>query len=198
MHDFGGPVGIGFAARHPDLIRRVISTNGPTPFGQTDLVERLKANVDASPWFQWIVKAEREGSLETVLGQLGFNILSTLKLNGFENNAIITDRWLSAYGSHFASPTDCLGAIGWAKGLATGAHRFETPDAAADRAIRSKPALAIWGAEDRTLRAAQFLPLFAALFPKAPIHRLAGVGHYCLEDAPNEVAALIAGFIQRT
>jgi cis-3-alkyl-4-acyloxetan-2-one decarboxylase len=198
MHDFGGPVGMGLAARHPDRIDRVISANGPTPFGQADLVERLTANAGISPWFKWIVEAEKQGSLEAVLGQLGFNILSTLKFNGFENNAIITDTWLSAYGSHFANPADCLGAIGWAKGVATGAHRFETPDAAASREIRAKPALAIWGAADRTLDAAHFLPLFAALFPTAPVHRLPGVGHYCFEDAPEQVAALVARFIRQT
>jgi cis-3-alkyl-4-acyloxetan-2-one decarboxylase len=198
MHDFGGPVGMGLAARHPDRIRRVISANGPTPFGQADLVERLTANVAVSPWFQWVVKAEKEGSLDTVLGQLGFNILSTLKLNGFENHALINDAWLSAYGARFASPADCLGAIGWAKGFAIGAHRFEVPDAAADRAIRAKPALAIWGVADRTLHAEYFLPLFSELFPNAPIHRLAGVGHYCFEDAPNEVAALIVQFVNQT
>lgn len=198
MHDFGGPVGMGLATRLPDRIRRVIAANGPTPFGQPDLVDRVTANAAASPWFRWIAKAQADGSLETVLGQLGFNTLSTLKLNGFENNALITDTWLSAYGSRFATPADCLGAIGWAKGFATGAHRFETPDAATDRTIRARPALAIWGEADRTLGAGHFLPLFSEIFPNAPIHRLAGVGHYCFEDAPGDVATLVAGFIGRT
>ncbi|UUZ86417.1 alpha/beta fold hydrolase [Paenibacillus sp. P26] len=197
MHDFGGPVGMGLAARHPERIRRFISTNGPTPFGQPGLADRLTANAGDSPWFQWILAAEKEGSLEPVLGQLGFNILSTLKLNGFENHALITDTWIAAYGSRFASPADCLGAIGWAKGFAIGAHRFETPDAAAVRAIRTKPALAIWGEADRTLGAEHFLPLFTELFPTAPVHRLTGVGHYCLEDAPDEIGRLIADFIRR-
>jgi haloalkane dehalogenase len=197
LHDFGGPVGMGFAARHPDRIRRIVSTNGPTPFGQSDLLERLTANALDSPWFQWIAKAESEGRLEGVLGELGFNILSTLKLNGFENHTLITDTWLRAYGSRFVSPADCAGAIGWAKGFATGAHRFEVPDAAAKRAIQSKPALAIWGQADRTLHAEHFLPLFSGLFPHAEIHRLAGAGHYSLEDSPEEVAALISKFLQR-
>lgn len=198
MHDFGGPVGMGLAARHPDRIHRIVSTNGPTPFGQPDLVERVMANAAASPWFQWILQAEKDGRLETVLSQLSFNILSTLKLNGFENNAIITDSWLSAYGAHFATAANCLGAIGWAKGFAIGAHRFEMPDAATERAIRGKPALAIWGEADRTLQATHFLPLFHALFPAAPIRRLAGVGHYCLEDAPDETARLVQQFLRET
>src|SRR5579883_1789580 len=67
MHDFGGPVGMGLAARHPNRIRRIVSTNGPTPFGQSTLFERLNANAVVSPWFQWIVRAESQGRLESVL-----------------------------------------------------------------------------------------------------------------------------------
>jgi haloalkane dehalogenase len=198
MHDFGGPVGMGLAARHPDRIRRIISTNGPTPFGQASLIERLTANARLSPWFQWVVKAESEGRLETVLGELGFNVLSTLKLNGFENHALISDAWLQAYGTRFTQPADCAGAIGWAKGFALGAHRFEEPDIAVKRAIQAKPALAIWGMADRTLHAEHFLPLFSEVFPQATVHKLEGVGHYCLEDAPEAVATHIAAFLQQT
>jgi haloalkane dehalogenase len=198
MHDFGGPVGMGFAARRPDLIRRIIAANGPTPFGQPDLFDRLTANAAVSPWFQWIGKAAADGTLEPVLNNLGFNILSTLKLNGFENNAIVTDAWIEAYGAPFATKADCLGALGWANGFPMGAHRFEAPDHEANRIIRSKPALAIWGEADRTLHAEHFLPLFSSIFPSARIERLAGVGHYCFEDAPERVSGLIADFLRRT
>jgi haloalkane dehalogenase len=75
---------------------------------------------------------------------------------------------------------------------------FETPDPAADRAIHGNPALAIWGEADHTLQAEHFLPLLSALFPAAPVKRLAGVGHYCLEDSPEAVATLISEFIRQT
>jgi pimeloyl-ACP methyl ester carboxylesterase len=198
MHDFGGPVGMGFAARRPDRIARLIFANAPAPFGQADLFERLTANAEVSPWFRWVSRAGKDGSLDAVLGQLGFNILSTLKLNGFETNALITETWLNAYGAHFATPDDCLGAIGWAKGLVTGAHQFAAPDTDTLREIGRRPALAIWGEADRTLHAEHFLPPFSEIFPAAPIHRLAGVGHYCLEDAPDEIATLISLFLKAT
>jgi haloalkane dehalogenase len=198
MHDFGGPVGMGLASRHPERIRRIVSVNGPTPFGQSDLMTRWTANTRGSPWFQWILEAESAGRLEAVLGELGFNILSTLKLNGFENHALINDTWLRAYGARFTSPADCIGAIGWAKGFALDAHRFEVPDLAAKRTIQSRPALAIWGLADRTLQAEHFLPLFSGLFPGAVIHELAGVGHYSLEDAPETICARITDFLQKT
>ena len=166
MHDFGGPVGMGLAARHPDRIRRIISTNGPVSFGQASAIERLTANAQVSPWFQWIMKAESEGRLENVLGELGFNMLSALKLNGFENHAVINDTWLRAYAAHFVNPADAAGAIGWARGGAIKAHSFEMPDDIAKRKIQSRPALAIWGMADRTLHAEHFLPLFSELFPQ--------------------------------
>lgn len=195
LHDFGGPVGMGLAIRHPDRIRRIVSVNGPTPVGQPDLFERLTANAAAAPWFQWIQKADADGTLEQVLGQLDYTILSTLKLNGFERNTIVSDTWLQAYRAPFPTPEQAAGAIGWAKGFATGAHQFETPDAAVAAELAQKPALALWGEADRTLQADQFLPLFHQAFPRGDVHRLAGAGHYSPEDAPDEVGRLVARFI---
>jgi haloalkane dehalogenase len=195
MHDFGGPTGMGLASRHPDRIKRIVSVNGPTPAGQPDLIDRITANVAVAPWFQWIVKAEQEGALDQVLGQLDYNMLSTLKLNGFERNEIINDAWLRAYRAPFPTPAHAVGAIGWAKGFATGAHQFEAPDAAAKAEFAKKPALAIWGEADRTLHAEHFVPLFNQAFPNGQVYRLPGVGHYSPEDAPEDVARLVGDFV---
>lgn len=195
MHDFGGPVGMGLAVRHPDRISRIVSVNGPTPAGQPDLIDRLMANAAVSPWFQWILKSEKEGVLEQMLGQLDYTILSTLKLNGFERNEIISEPWLRAYRAPFPTPAQAAGAIGWAKGFATGEHAFETPDPATRTALADKPALAIWGEADKTLRADQFLPLYRQAFPAGQTHRLPGVGHYSPEDAPDEIARLVGEFV---
>lgn len=198
LHDFGGPVGMGLAIRHPERIKRIVSVNGPTPLGQPDLLDRLTANASSAPWFQWIAKAEADGTLEAVLGHLDYNILSTLKLNGFERNDIVTDSWLAAYRAPFPTPRHAAGAIGWARGFAIGAHRFEEPDAAVAAALAKTPALALWGEADRTLQAAQFLPLFRQAFPEGIVQRLARAGHYSPEDAPLEVAEQIAHFIGKT
>lgn len=196
MHDFGGPTGMGLAARHPERIKRIVSVNGPTPLGQPDLAERLTANVGVSPWFQWIFQAEEKGILEDVLGHLDYNILSTLKLNGFVRNDIVTDTWIDAYSAPFPTPAHAAGGIGWAKGFATGAHQFENPDPVAKSRILEKPALAIWGEQDRTLHAEHFLPLFTQLFPGALVHTLPEAGHYSPEDAPIEIARLVLDFVQ--
>lgn len=198
LHDFGGPAGMGLAARHPDRIARVISINGPTPFGQPDLDQRLTDNIAVSPWFQWILAAEQQGKLETILHQLNYNILSTLKLNGFERNDLITDTWLDAYRAAFITPADCQGVIGWAKGLATNQHIFETPNDQARNIISNLPAMAIWGMADKTLQAQHFLPLFQSIFPKGQIAELPTAGHYSPEDDPITIGLLVEQFLALT
>ncbi|MEW2914819.1 alpha/beta fold hydrolase [Leisingera sp. JC11] len=195
MHDFGGPVGMGLAIRHPDRIKRIVSVNGPTPLGQPDLLDRLIANAGAAPWFQWIMQAEEKGTLEEVLGHLDYNILSTLKLNGFVRNELINDTWLNAYRAPFPAPEFAAGAIGWAKGFATRKHAFEEPSDAVKSELAKKPAIAIWGEADRTLQAEQFLPLFQQAFPDGQVRTLPGTGHYSPEDAPQLISGLVSEFI---
>jgi len=198
MHDFGGPVGMGLASRQPDRIARIISVNGPTAFGQPDLGKRFMENVQESPWFQWILRAEAENRLEPVLNQLHYNILSTLQLNGFERKDRITDTWIGAYGSPFKNPEDCLGAIGWAKGVAIDAHRFGEPSEKTRLHVSALPAMAIWGTADRTLQAKHFLPLFRSAFPDGRVYMLKNAGHFSPEDAPETISLLVRQFLQGT
>jgi pimeloyl-ACP methyl ester carboxylesterase len=198
LHDFGGPVGMGLLARRPELISRVISVNGPTAFGQPGLPAAFKANAARSPWFTWIAEAHGRGTLDATLGDLGYNILSTLKLNGFQNNEIITPSWLHAYAAAFPTPAAAAGALGWAKGLELDAHRFEQPGPEARERASRLPALTIWGSEDRTLAAEHFLPLFRETFPRGLVSELPGVGHYSPEDAPATITALIKLFLDAT
>jgi haloalkane dehalogenase len=198
MHDFGGPVGMGLAARHPERILRVISLNGPVPFGQPELAQTLQANTKESPWFQWILAAENSGKLEQIMHELHYHILSTLKLNGFERNELITETWITAYRAAFSTPSETLGAIGWAKGFAIGTHIFEVPSYEAKEKISQLPALAIWGGRDKTLHGKYFIPLFRSVFPAGIVHELPEAGHYSPEDAPETIGLLIRQFLEIT
>ena len=89
-------------------IRGFVLYEGPSKLDGEPIVAiaTLKTeNTKTGPTIQtWILKADKEGVLEQVLGQLDYNILSTLKLNGFERNEIITETWLRAYRAPFPTP----------------------------------------------------------------------------------------------
>jgi len=198
MHDFGGPIGTGFALRHPDRISRLIATNAPIPLGLPSQGELIAKTLTEAPWFQWISEAYQDGSLASTLEQLSYNLLSTLWLNGLSRSQSIDATWLRAYGTPFATPEECAGALGWAWGVGAGTLRFEegTPSAVAQ--LRAKPSTAIWGMRDPTLLAKHLLPLFEEAFSYAPISRIAEASHYLYEDAPETVGLLIRQFIKLT
>ncbi|WP_329362981.1 alpha/beta fold hydrolase [Streptomyces sp. NBC_01483] len=198
MHDFGGPVGMGLLARRPELVSRVVALNAPTPFGQPELPQALAENTARSPWFGWIARAQADGTLDDVLGALGYNVLSTLKLNGFQDNTVITPAWIRAYATAFPTREQTLGALGWARGFALGTHRFASPSPQAREAAAHLPALTVWGMQDQTLRAEHFLPLFHAAFPHGLATELPTAGHYSPEDAPEAVLALVRLFLDAT
>ena len=59
------------------------------------------------------------------------------------------------------------------------------------------PALLVWGERDWCFTT-ECLDRFAAAWPQAEIHRLPDVGHWVVEDAPDDAEKLIAEFLERT
>ena len=73
------------------------------------------------------------------------------------------------------------------------------PEQGSDEAVatvRNLPAMMIEGMRDKALLAEHFVPLFKEVFPQAPGHCLENAGHFCLEDAPEEISRLILEFIE--
>jgi haloalkane dehalogenase len=55
----------------------------------------------------------------------------------------------------------------------------------------------VWGLRDWCFRP-DCLERFLAAWPQADTHRLADVGHWVLEDAPEEVVPIVEGFLAAT
>ncbi|MGE3242117.1 MAG: alpha/beta fold hydrolase, partial [Pirellulales bacterium] len=60
-----------------------------------------------------------------------------------------------------------------------------------------RPALVVWGMRDWCFRP-DCLARFERAWPQAEVHRLADVGHWVLEDAPEEAVPLVREFLART
>ena len=59
-----------------------------------------------------------------------------------------------------------------------------------------RPSCLIWGMKDWCFRP-DCLDRFIAVWPNADVHRLADVGHWVVEDAPDEAQAIVTDFISR-
>jgi pimeloyl-ACP methyl ester carboxylesterase len=63
--------------------------------------------------------------------------------------------------------------------------------------LAALPSLLVWGMLDWCFTPA-CLDRFVAVWPQAEAHRLADVGHWVVEDAPEESAMLVEDFLRRT
>jgi len=63
-------------------------------------------------------------------------------------------------------------------------------------AVKAIPAMLAYGLEDRGIAPEWAIADFRLLFPQAPVVELPGVGHFCQEDAPETLTAMIQQFIQ--
>jgi cis-3-alkyl-4-acyloxetan-2-one decarboxylase len=182
VHDWGGPIGLGFAGRHPERIARLVITNtaafpGPAPL-------RIRA-----------CRTPLLGAL-AVRGLNAFAGLATVM--AVEDASRMTPTVRRGYLAPYSS---------WATRIAT--LRFVediplSPDDASWPALMeverglarlaAKPACLIWGEKDWCFTPA-YRRGFEERLPRARVHTAEHAGHYVLEDAREEVLDWIAGFL---
>ncbi len=200
MHDWGGPIGTGFALEHPDRVRRIVAVNTFIPLGLPAQIPPMIANLE-SPWFTWARQANDDGTLEQILGNAGHTVTHLmLALQTITRPQIMTPTWVRAYSSHFARPADCRGAIRFPQQIVApaGSPAPESPSPAAVATIQSKPAMLAVGLHDTALLPHHVKTAFRAAYPRAPIIDLPSAGHFPPEDTPDALLALLALFLHTT
>lgn len=182
VHDWGGAIGFGFAARHPELIRKLVILN-TAAFAAPHIPARIA--VCRAP----------------VLGPL-----IVRGCNGFAGPAT----WMAMH-RRALTPTEKQGYLlpydSWAHRVAVDAFVRDIPMhaghptwstlAAVEQGLaqfRDRPAVIIWGGRDFCFHD-HFLKRWQTILPSARVHRLADAGHYVLEDAREEVIPLVQAFL---
>ncbi|MEM1435829.1 MAG: alpha/beta fold hydrolase [Pseudomonadota bacterium] len=191
--DWGGPITGAYTIRHPERVRRLFLMNTLFGYGGTP------PPAEKTPWFQWIEKHEEAGTLRGILGELGSTVLSVMKIIGFQNSSAVDETWLRAYSAQFPDRDSCIGGIEFPLDVHYGRMRPYILDGLQQgnlEAVRAKPAFLASGDMDFGIAAEHARADFRALFPDAPIVPLPGVGHFCQEDVPDTLVALIQGFMQ--
>ncbi|MEE9607978.1 MAG: alpha/beta fold hydrolase [Myxococcota bacterium] len=185
MHDWGGMIGMSWAVRHPDRIRRLVLLN--TAAFHLPKAKKL-------PTALWWVR------------NTSFAAFMVRRFNAFSRGAAwvcCTRRRLSKeVRDAYCAPYDS-----WENRIATLRFVQDIPLRAGDRGydliseVESKlgsfadtPVLICWGEKDFVFDH-HFLDVWQQHLPDAEVHRFPDCGHYVLEDASDEILALVERFL---
>lgn len=185
LHDWGGPVGLGFAVRHPARIKRLILTNtwafaawpgAPLP----RLLEIIR-----SPRGEAFVLA-RNGYVRPAL------------LGTTAHPEHLTGAVMDAYLAPFPTPESRRALLCWSRDIpfAPGDPSYAEMERI-ERALPqfdAIPVLLVWGMQDPVLPPS-VLRTWQTLYPRAVTREIADASHFLREDAPQAVLAAIEQFL---
>ena len=182
VHDWGGAIGFGFAAKHPEMIGRLVILN-TAAFLSHDIPFRIA-----------VCRLPLVGPL-LVRGLNGFAGPAT-------RMAMHRRSLTEAEKGGYLFPYDSWGNRGavnaFVRDIPLAAGHPSWP-ALAETAMglpqfADRPALILWGGKDFCFND-RFLARWQKILPHAEVRRIADAGHYVLEDAEEEVVPAAAAFL---
>lgn len=185
VHDWGGMIGMGWAHRHPQMLTKLVLLN--TAAFPLPTSKRLPASL-------WLA---RNTALGSVLVR-GFNAFSR-----GATRFCVTRRPLSAeVREALCAPYDSWdhrrAVLRFVQDipLREGDPGFEilTEVGSQLEQFDDRPVLICWGMRDFVFDE-HFLRVWERELPHADVHRFADSGHYVLEDAGDEIEALVTKFM---
>jgi haloalkane dehalogenase len=183
VHDWGGAIGFGFAARHSELIRRIVILN-TAAFRSRRIPVRIAA-CKVPLLGPAIVRGLNGFAAPATTMAMHRRSLSTEEKRGYlwpydswahrvAVNAFVRD--IPLHAAHPSWPA----LVSAEQGLAQ---------------FRDRPALIVWGGRDFCFNDS-YLARWRQFLPQAAAHRIADAGHYVLEDAREEVVPLVGDFLR--
>ena len=185
LHDWGGMIGMAFASRYPERIRRLVILN--TAAFTLPETKRFPAAL-------WLVRNTPVGSFLV----RGFNAFSGVASYVCCKRKPMSRELRKAYRAPYNS---------WANRIATLRFVQDIPLKPGDKAwdivadveaglsrFSEKPMLICWGEKDFVF-SNHFRDEWKRHFPDAQLHSWQDGGHYILEDADDQVIPLIKTFL---
>jgi pimeloyl-ACP methyl ester carboxylesterase len=187
MQDWGGPIGLGFATRHPERIKRLV------------LMNTWAWVIPAGTRLHPLLEQFRTPGLGEALVQ-GLNLFVEGFLPaGIFQPARLTPALMRAYRAPFPDWHSRVGILAFPRDIVVG---DDHPSAPAMREIAEKlpslkvPVLLIWALRDPAFPRAM-IGLWQKVFPHAEVHTLERAGHFLQEDEPEQILALLQRFLAR-
>ncbi|HUT25634.1 MAG TPA: alpha/beta fold hydrolase [Sumerlaeia bacterium] len=187
LHDWGGAIGMAWAARHPGAVKRLVIFN-TAAFHKPDATR-----------FPLALRLCRMPLLAPLLVR-GLNAFSF----GASRVCVKRKPMPSEVRRAYRAPYDS-----WANRIATLRFVQDIPLRPGDRSydliaeaqaslekFRDAPTLICWGLRDSVFDR-HFLVEWLRYLPDAEVHRFEDAGHYVLEDAGDEIIPLVQAFLER-
>ena len=180
--DWGGAIGLGLLTQRPELADRILLFNtGAFP----------------PPSVPWRIRACRLPLVGRIAVQ-GLNVFSRAALRMTMNRRRLEPAVAAGYLAPYASWKARRSVYDFVDDIPTATHQ-ETWQLLADIESRlamlaNRPAALVWGMRDWCFTPDCLEPFIAA-WPQAQVHRLDDVGHWVVEDAPEETLRLATQFL---
>jgi pimeloyl-ACP methyl ester carboxylesterase len=187
VHDWGGMIGMGFAARHPERIKRlVVSNTGAFPLPKT---KRF-------PWSLWLGRNTRLGAWLILKKNAFCRAAASWCVTRTKLPPDIRRMYLRPYDSpeHRVAVLKFVQTIP----LSPSDPGYDIVNSAAESLgkFRDVPTQLLWGMRDFVFDR-HFLAEWQRHFPHAETHTWPDCGHYLLEDAGNEVIMRVKEFLAK-
>lgn len=187
LHDWGGMIGMAYAARHPERIARLVILN------------TAAFHLPAAKRLPLALKIGRETQFGAFLIQ-GLNAFVLLAARlGCKRNPMSADL-REAYASPYKKWHDRLAVLRFVQDIPLQPDDpsyalVSEVDVGLHRLV-DRPMTICWGEKDFVFDRA-FLAEWQRRFPQAEVHSFPDCGHYILEDAKDEVIPIIQAFLQK-
>jgi haloalkane dehalogenase len=180
VHDFGGPIGLAWAQRHTDKIKRVVVLNS-----------WLWSSV-GDPDYEKLRKVLKSPLLPLLYRQL--NISPRFILPASFGRHKLSKHLKLHYRKPFATNKEREGALAFARSLLHDQPWFDELWQQKEK-LAQLPALIIWGTADPVIGILQ-RDRWQDVFPLSSIKSLEGVGHFPQEESAEEVSRLLYDYFK--
>jgi len=187
IHDWGGLIGMAFAARHPERIRRLVVFN------------TAGFLLPAGKRLHWTIRFCRNSRLAGFF-VVRFNAFARIAVRFGCHSRPLPNDVRQAYVEACNDSGGRLVTLRFVQDIPLSQKDPAYPVAlSADRGLacfRETPTLVCWGQRDFVFDT-DFLDEWRRRLPQAEIHNFVGAGHYVLEEAFDAILPLVTDFLAR-